>query len=260
MSHRPFTGERLHQTDELFAVDLARHRAAYRWALGRCPPALTLDVGAGSGHGVALLAAGGVSAIGLDRELPDRTSRVPKASFVRAAVGALPLRAHSAGRIVCFQVLEHLERPDDFVGGLAAALHPEGELLLTTPNRLISDGLNPYHVREYVGGELEDLLAVSFRDVRVLGVGASERVQPYYDQRLATLERIRRLDLLRLHRRLPRRLRLWLFARAAVGMRLLLRRGGAAVLDADEGDFPIGPLDQSSLDLLAICRAPRACH
>jgi SAM-dependent methyltransferase len=257
MSGGRFTGERLHSGDGLFAVDLARHRAAYRWALERRPQALLLDVGCGSGHGVALLAAAGLRAVGVDLAFPDRVSRVAPAMFVRGAIGALPFASRSFERIASFQVLEHLEAPERFVMELARILDAHGELLITTPNQLTSDGLNPYHVHEYTGDELERLLAPHFEELQVLGVGASDRAQPYYDQRLATLRKVERLDVVGLHRRLPRGLRLWLFARAAVAMRLLLRRRGAVVPGVDESDFPIGPLDERALDLVAVCRSPR---
>ena len=53
MSRRDFTGERLHTADELFSVDLARHRAAYEFARTRGDDGWLLDLGSGSGHGAA---------------------------------------------------------------------------------------------------------------------------------------------------------------------------------------------------------------
>ena len=45
-----FTGERLHGDDPLFAVDLARHRAAYDVARKQQAQGRVLDLGAGSGR------------------------------------------------------------------------------------------------------------------------------------------------------------------------------------------------------------------
>ena len=55
MSDAPeFTGERLHAGDALFAVDLARHEAAYRIAQeiaqARIGSGRVLDLGCGSGY------------------------------------------------------------------------------------------------------------------------------------------------------------------------------------------------------------------
>ena len=52
-----FTGERLHDDLALFALDLARHRAAYEFARERVAGRRVLDLGCGSGSGAALLAA-----------------------------------------------------------------------------------------------------------------------------------------------------------------------------------------------------------
>ena len=70
-----FTGERLHAGDALFGVDLARHEAAYRLALARLPVGRVLDLGCGSGYGVASLAAAHPKVFGLDRVRPDAANR-----------------------------------------------------------------------------------------------------------------------------------------------------------------------------------------
>ena len=57
MSRTLFTGERLHDGDALFTLDLARHRAAYEYALARIDGGRVLDLGCGSGYGTARLAA-----------------------------------------------------------------------------------------------------------------------------------------------------------------------------------------------------------
>ena len=51
MSEARFTGERLHQGDALFALDLARHVAAYEIARERAGGGRVLDLGSGSGYG-----------------------------------------------------------------------------------------------------------------------------------------------------------------------------------------------------------------
>jgi hypothetical protein len=136
-------------------------------------------------------------------------------------------------------------------------LAPGGTALLSTPNRQLSDGVNPYHVREYLSAELHELLARHFARVELLGVGTSASVRATLAARSRRIRRVMQLDPLRLHARLPRAWVEWLFA---VGARLVRttaapREGEAAITWRD---FPIGPADDAtSLDWLAVCAEPR---
>jgi SAM-dependent methyltransferase len=266
-----FTGERLHAegadgagSSALFSVDLARHRAAYRYATelwharreGTGARGRLLDLGSGAGYGTAQLAELDATVIGLDRELPDRAAVERRPSFVLGEVERTPFRPASFDLVASFQVIEHLERPDTYLSEIARVLDLEGVALLTTPNSATSDGLNPYHVREYHADELREMLARHFGRVELLGVGCGARVAPYFESRRRALARVERLDFLRLRHRLPRALRLWLFARGAVVVRRALRRGGTLVAAGVE-DFPIGPVDEATLDLLGVCSQPR---
>ena len=51
-----YTGERLPAAEGGFAVDLARHLAAYRFAAARARGRTVLDAGCGEGYGAARLA------------------------------------------------------------------------------------------------------------------------------------------------------------------------------------------------------------
>jgi SAM-dependent methyltransferase len=252
-----FTGERLHDDQPLFAVDLARHRAAYEFAAQRFAGARVLDLGCGSGYGTALLARAGVRALGVDRIQPDAESRRSNASYCRAEIGGLPFRARGFDAVVSFQVIEHLADPGAYLRAIGALLAERGTALLSTPNRQLSDGVNPYHVREYLCAELHELLARHFAEVDVLGVGMSEPVRSYLAARSRRIQRVMRLDPLRLRDRLPRAWIEKLFAWGA----LFVRRATAqseGTPDATWRDFPIGGADDAaSIDWLAVCRSPR---
>ncbi|MEZ4289613.1 MAG: class I SAM-dependent methyltransferase [Myxococcota bacterium] len=254
----PFTGERLHADEALFGVDLLRHRAAYQHALAvaRSEGARTiLELGSGTGYGATELAASGLRVVAVDRVAPLASARAGTARFVRADLGAMPFVGGRFDLAVSFQVVEHLADPAPFVAALADALRPGGVALVSTPNRLQSDGENPFHVHEYRADELERLLAARFGSVEMLGVGVRGEALRYHEDRLRRIRRIVRLDPLRLRRRIPRSLVEWLFARFAI----LVRRGLAADARLPQislADFPIGPVDPGSLDLLAVCRDP----
>ena len=256
MSRTLFTGERLHDGDALFTLDLARHRAAYEYALARIDGGRVLDLGCGSGYGTARLAAAPATVIGIDRIMPDAANRDGGGHFARADLYGLPLREGVFDLVVSFQVIEHLEDPGHYLRAIAGFLKEGGQAILTTPNLAMSDGVNPYHVHEYRADELAERLREHFRDVEVLGVGMSEPVRLAMAARSRRIQRIMRLDPLRLRDRLPRPLVEKLFAAFAV---LVRRRGRSAegTPDADWRDFPIGPAEEGSIDLLALCRRPR---
>jgi SAM-dependent methyltransferase len=253
---RRFTGERLHEGEALFAVDLARHRAAYEYAGRELAGRRVLELGCGSGYGASSLAEAAQLLVAVDRVAPDPVARSGRARFCRADLRRLPLRPARFDAVVSFQVIEHLEDPTPYLRAIAALLGPDGVALLSTPNVLMSDGVNPYHVHEYRGDELASLLGRHFARVELLGVGTSDRVRALLGERSQRTLRILRLDPLGLRERLPRGLVERLFA---LGARLVRRRAGAdgGIPDASWRDFPIGPAADDAIDWLVVCREPR---
>jgi len=256
MTDLTFTGERLHEGNPLFGVDLARHRAAYRFATERAAGARVLDLGSGSGYGTADLAGVPALLVGLDRVPPDAGARSSETNFVRGDLNALPLAPASFDLVVSFQVIEHLEDPTPYLKAMAQLLRSDGLAVITTPNLLTSDRENPYHVHEYTGDELASTLESHFDSVEMQGIGMSEPAARYHEARLARIHRIVRIDPLRLRHRLPQGLVEWLFARFALGVRRGISRD-EGLPDVDWRDFPVGESDAECIDLLALCRGPR---
>lgn len=254
---RAFTGERLHEGDALFGVDLLRHRAPYSYAVGLAGKGRALDLGCGGGYGTADLAEALPRVVGLDRAPPDRTSRRPNIDWVRADLRSVPLRESSFETIVSFQVIEHLEDPAIYLRTIASLLKPDGVAFITTPNVLTSDRVNPFHLHEYEAEELRSRLSPCFAEIEMLGVRASEDVSHYFEERLRRIRRIMRIDPLGLRSLLPRRLVEWLFAKGALLVRRGIREDDRGFPTATLDDFPIGPTQPIDLDLLAVCRGPR---
>lgn len=262
MSRVTLTGERLDDDHALFGPDLARHRAAYLHAIDaldarRAEGALrTLDLGCGNGYGSAELSDAGGRVVAVDRISPDDQHRRDTLQYVRADLGGVPLVPRSFDLVVSFQVIEHLEDPSVYLETIARSMHEDGMALVTTPNILLSDGVNPFHVHEYEANELGELLERYFEDVEVLGVGMSERAARYQADRLQRIRRIMRLDPLGIRNWLPRGVIDWLFAQFSI----IVRRGiqqGEGLPDLEVADFPVGPMDETSIDLMAVCRRPR---
>jgi len=257
MKEVTFTGERLHASDDRFALDIARHRAAYEAARSRIGGGRVVDVGCGAGYGTAMLAETTERVFGIDRVPPDRGHRGRGGRFVVGDLRALPLQPGRFDLVVSFQVIEHLHDPSVYVDALAELCAADGLVLVTTPNLLTSDGVNPYHVHEYTADELAKTLGKRFDRVELQGIRASERARRVFEERSRRIQRVMRLDPLRLRDRLPPPLVEWLFARFAL---LVRRRGAAASRDEPEmswRDFPIGEVTDDCLDLLAMCRSPR---
>jgi SAM-dependent methyltransferase len=251
------TGERLDDASALYGADLVRHRAAYHFAAPYLGRGLALDLGCGTGYGTAELAGGGAGVIGLDRVAPAARVRGSRARFVRGDLERLPFASGRCTVVTSFQVIEHLADPSAYLGEIARVLAPDGVLLLTTPNLLQSDRENPYHLHEYEPAELEAALGAWFASVEMRGVHAVGPAARYHADRLRRIRLVTRLDPLRLRRRLPRALVDWLFARLSLLVRLAARRSGTTPEVRDE-HHPIGAADPACLDLLAICRGPRA--
>jgi SAM-dependent methyltransferase len=251
------TGERLDDASALYAADLARHRAAYTFSdqqlQGGGP---TLDLGCGTGYGAAELANRGHRVIGMDRVAPAPRARGTGARFVRGDLEQLPCAAQRFAAVTSFQVIEHLADPRRYLAEIARVLRPDGLLLLSTPNRLQSDGENPYHLHEYEPQELAALLADHFESVEMQAVHAVGVAARYHADRLRRIRLVTRLDPLRLRRRLPRALVEWLFARLSIVVRLAARRSGTTHQVRDE-HYRIDAADDACLDLLAVCRIPK---
>ena len=103
MSRVLFTGERLHEGDALFGVDLARHHAAYEFARRHMGAGPVLDLGSGSGYGTASLAGRGPRVVCVDRIEPDAKNRDSGAEFLQADIAALPLAERRFSLVASFQ-------------------------------------------------------------------------------------------------------------------------------------------------------------
>jgi SAM-dependent methyltransferase len=252
-----FTGERLPGEGGDFAVDLERHLAAYRFAAARAGARSVLDAGCGEGYGAALLADVARRVVGVDR--PEAIAAAGRHARPGLEFRTLDLeRPQTLGErfelVVSFQVIEHLPDPVGFLRGLAACVAPGGELIVTTPNRLMSVSENPYHLREWTAPELGALAAPVLPGVQVLGVHASERVLAYERARGEQVRRILRLDPLNLRRLLPGFVVKSVFPRLARVVRRRLRAGPAAAVVGPD-DFTVhGERLDTALDLLLLAR------
>jgi 2-polyprenyl-3-methyl-5-hydroxy-6-metoxy-1,4-benzoquinol methylase len=171
--------DRIGKADERFVPGTAdgelievEHLARYWWAAQLAVGRAVLDAGCGVGYGSAILArAGATEVVGVDlsaKAVEAAIAAAPTdAHFVTGDVHALPFDDSRFELVVCFEVIEHVERQDEVIVELARVLAPGGVLALSSPNRDVYPSGNPHHIHEYVPEELRASLATHFEHVEL---------------------------------------------------------------------------------------------
>lgn len=149
----------------------SEHLARYWWASGLVAGRRVLDAGSGVGYGTALLArAGAVDAVGVDVS-PEAVAAAaeahPAPSFAVGDICALPFEGGSFDVVVCFEVIEHVERQDEAIAELARVVAHDGVLAISSPNRGVYPEGNPHHLHEFTPDELRAALAPHFAHVEL---------------------------------------------------------------------------------------------
>jgi SAM-dependent methyltransferase len=186
-----FTGERVIPGEvdvDLLNEHLARYTFAARLARGK----RVLDAGCGAGYGSAELALSAQSVVGVDSAADAvafaRTHYAqPNLEFQQASCSALPYCDAAFDLVVAFEVIEHLEDWRGFLGEVRRVLAPNGQFIVSTPNKLYytesrgTSGANPFHVHEFGFEEFRAELSASFPHVSMFLENHVEAVtfQPY---------------------------------------------------------------------------------
>ena len=179
-----------------------------------------------------------------------------KSSFLSYDAARLPFDDSSFDIVISFQVLEHVQDPDDFVPEARRVVRDAGVVLIVTPNRnhRLDDGERPwnrYHVREFDPDELAALMRQSFDRIEMYGIHGSQAMNDIECSRVARARKLARLDPIGLRYRLPESL--------DTKLRVALRRrsGNVVATPAEIGvEYMRHTRDDtaSSLDLLAVGR------
>ncbi|HEV7664915.1 MAG TPA: class I SAM-dependent methyltransferase [Chloroflexota bacterium] len=160
-------------TSELWGEHRARYRFASRFVAGQQH---ILDVASGAGFGLQMLRQSGAAVTGLDYDaeaLRNVRQLHPSVPLVRGDATRLPLQDASVDLVVSFETLEHVSDAGAMVRELRRVLKPGGRLVLSTPNKAFGPPAlhtnNPFHVQEFTGPELRNLLCCSFDSVELYG-------------------------------------------------------------------------------------------
>jgi len=177
------------------------------------PETRLLDVGFGEGYGAEILSGSVREYVGVDdseHAVRHASSRyaLPNVRFQKADGATLPFPSASFDLVISFHVLEHIAHPDPYLAEMARVCRVGGDIAIVTPNRTsrLAQGERPwnrFHVREFDGTDLEQLLAMHFANAVVKGITGSAAVTEVERRRVARARRLARLDPLGLRYRLP---------------------------------------------------------
>jgi SAM-dependent methyltransferase len=231
-----------------------RHLIAYQEAAKRVSGAL-LEVGCGEGYGINLLAPVCEKYLGIDK--------FPTAAEVPAHGQILQLEVppfkgiadNSFDFVVTFQVIEHIQNDLLFLQEIKRVLKPGGQMILTTPNKLMSLSRNPWHIREYVPGEMRGILTEVFDadKVELLGVFGNQKVMDYYEKNKASVRRFTRFDIFNLQYKLPRTVLQVPYDLANRLNRVLLKKENEGLVnDITASDYYLDAVNEGALDYFAI--------
>lgn len=249
------TGERAVTSAGGFNPAWQRHVAAYVLCEPFLGPGRVLDVGCGTGHSYDKLAPR--ETVGVDIE-PEALRHQNRETVV-ADMRELPFGESSFESVIASHAVEHVPDPHRVVSEAARVLEPDGIAAFVTPNRLTfgrpDEIIDPFHYVEFDPDQLRELCGGSFSEVEVRGLFASDLYMELFRGERATLDRLLRMDPLRVRRLVPRRGRQYLYD-------LLLRRYRPATDPRAEAitvdDFELSDRDlERALDLYAFCRRPQ---
>jgi 2-polyprenyl-3-methyl-5-hydroxy-6-metoxy-1,4-benzoquinol methylase len=149
------------------------------------PSGHVLEIGSGEGYGANVLASEFSRVAATDMSMQALSHVSSTYSCVRdlcqSNATRLPFASDSFDAVVSYQVIEHVKHTMDFLQEIHRVLRPGGKALLTTPNRRLrllpfQKPWNPYHVREYSGRELHDLMSEVFYTPKIMGIAASQEI------------------------------------------------------------------------------------
>jgi SAM-dependent methyltransferase len=173
-----YTGERF-VPGAVGADSAAEHYHRYRLAAPLCRGCGVLDVACGEGYGSALVAQDAASVIGIDiaADAIDHASvaygAVANLSFVTGDAAQLPFEDSSFERVVFYEGIEHVDKPELALAEIARVLTRGGIAIVSTPAAEIAadaaPAVNPFHRRAYVTDEFRGVLAGAFAHVELLG-------------------------------------------------------------------------------------------
>ncbi|HEY3113559.1 MAG TPA: class I SAM-dependent methyltransferase [Gemmatimonadaceae bacterium] len=253
------------------------HCRAYEEATKLAAGKVVLDFGCNVGYGMQMLASAASSISGVDvspQAVGAAVERLGPGADIRLYDGVKSsFPEHSFDVVTSFQVIEHVSDYQAYFSEIVRVLRPSGRVLFTTPNRTLrlDPGMkpwNPFHVREFSASELRDLLLQWFTEVEVRGLFGRSGVHEVERMRVDAARARARSPWKKLRRSSSGLLKRFFPQIPAVVTRFRMAAGQTndrAYIDQSDLDkystqdlfYSTDGLDEA-LDLMAVCRIPRA--
>ena len=238
-----------------------RQMAAYREALKHVEGRRVIEIGCGEGIGASMLAEAAASVVAIDYsdealQLARENYSSGGIEFKKMHVPPIDFPDASIEAVVCFQMIEHLEKPGGLVEEIARVIRDDGLALIATVNKEETLSDNPYHLHEFKADELKELLESHFDSVDMYGVYGDELFMKYWVSNRRWVNNFMRLDMFNLSSLLPHGIRQWLFDAASTLMRSRLKSGSPDLCESITHEnflFKRNECD-GCLDFFAVCR------
>jgi len=258
------TAERVSSSDMSDNYVFQRSKLAYVEAIKHIVEAegkKVLEIGSGDGYGIKIIAPKVEELITIDKFKSDAVHELDYPNVRFQQINVPPLKGipdRYFDFVVSFQVIEHIPNDKLFVKEIARVLKPNGQFIVTTPNKKMSITRNPWHVREYNLEELANLLLREFNKVEKLGVSGNDKIMNYYQKNVESVRKITKYDVFNMQWWLPRQL-------LQIPYDILNRRNRKKLLNQDDQlvksiqmeDYFVEQANEHCFDWLYIASNPR---
>lgn len=168
-----------------------------------------LELGTGNGYAVDILSLQADKLVTLDKfknkKIDSLEYKLGNVNFIKMKFPPLNgIPDNFFDFVISFQVIEHIKDDNMFLKEVNRVLKPEGQLIITTPNKAMSITRNPWHVREYTHQEFSSLLNTHFAKTDAYGVFGNEKIEAYYQKNKAAVAKISKYDIFDFQHKLPR--------------------------------------------------------
>ncbi len=199
------TAERVSHTDVSDNFVFQRSLLVYKMA-ANILSGKVLEIGTGSGYGIAEISPRVDEFWTIDKhQINVDYDKFQNTRFIKQKVPPLKnIPQNYFDFVICFQVIEHIDKDDEMLQEIKSVLKPGGKLIISTPNIEKSLTRNPWHVREYRIDEFGRYLRKQLLVVEQLGVFGDHSIENYYLKNKQSVNKILKYDLLKLNKKLPR--------------------------------------------------------